>query len=196
MFLFALALRLGYALGFSPAKTEAKLPKLPTAIALVPTKSGAYRVVPLAPWMLMLPTSIRLPLITLMAWALANAQKSRAADAVTARFNSGFMRPYTGTRPATPNTALSGNTLLGTLTFSATAFPGSTNGSAAANAITQDSSADATGTGTFSRMFESDGTTVIGDCDIGTSGSDINFNSVSFVVGGIIQCTGITYAQP
>lgn len=174
-------------------KTKAKLP---TAMAFVPRKNGTYQPVPMPEWLLATPMGVRIPLILLMAWALANVQKSRAADAVTARFNSGLMRIYSGTRPSTPDTALSGNTLLATLTFSATAFPAASNGSANANSITQESNAPATGTATFTRIFESNGTTVIGDANVGTSGSDINFNSVSIVAGGIVQVTSLTYSQP
>lgn len=86
---------------------------------------------------------------------LANAQRTRAADAVLARLNSGFLRIYSGARPATADTALSGNTLLSTLSFGATAFPASSSGVANANAITADTNAAATGRPTFARLVES-----------------------------------------
>jgi len=127
---------------------------------------------------------------------LANAQRSRAADAVTARLNSGKLRLYTGTRPATPDTALSGNTLLAELTFNATAFGAASSGVATANAITSDSSADATGTATFSRWFESDGTTVVLDCEVGTSGANVNLNTTSIVTGATVSVSSCTYTQP
>lgn len=95
--------------------------------------------------------------------SLANGQRSRAADAVTARCNSGKIRAYNGTPPANANTALSGNTQLAEMTFGATAFGAASNGVATANAITPDSSADATGSPSFIRVFESDGTTVVFD---------------------------------
>lgn len=177
-------------------KPNVKAQTLPEAMAFVPRKNGVYQPVPIPNWLAGMPLGVRIPLILLMAWALANAQRSRAADAVTVRFNSGFLRIYSGTRPSTPDTALSGNTLLASLTFSATAFPAATNGVANANAITQESNAPATGTATFTRIFESNGTTVIGDANVGTSGSDINFNSVSIVAGGIVQVTSLTYSQP
>lgn len=86
---------------------------------------------------------------------LANAQRNRAADAVLARLNSGFLRIYNGTRPATADTALSGNTLLATLPFGATAFSGASAGVANANAITSDTNAAATGRPSFARLVES-----------------------------------------
>lgn len=93
--------------------------------------------------------------------SLATAQRSRAADAVTARCNNGFLRFYNSTPPANANTALSGNTTLATAGFGATAFGAASNGVATANAITADASADATGSPSFCRALESDGTTVV-----------------------------------
>lgn len=127
---------------------------------------------------------------------LANAQRSRMMDALTARLNSGKLRLYSGTRPATPDTALSGNTLLAELTFGATAFGASVNGVATANAITADSSADATGTATFARLFESDGTTVVLDQEVGTTGANINLNTTSIVTGAAVSVTSMTLTQP
>ncbi len=127
---------------------------------------------------------------------LATAQASRAADAVTARLNSGKLRIYSGTRPADANTALGANTLLAELTFNATAFGAASSGVATANAITSDSSADATGTATFARCFESDGTTVVLDCEVGTSGANINLNTTSIVIGAGVSVSSFTYTQP
>lgn len=93
--------------------------------------------------------------------SLANAQRSRAADPVAARCNNGFLRFYNGTPPANANTALSGNTTLATTGFGATAFGAAASGVATANAITADASADATGSPSFCRALESDGTTVV-----------------------------------
>ena len=130
-----------------------------------------------------------------MTWALANASKSAAINPVAALANSGTINIYTGTRPATPDTPLSGNTLLVTLTFGATAFGAASNGVATANAITS-GTAVATGTAAWARIFKSDGTTVIGDCSVGTSGSDINFPSLSFVTNEVISCSSLTLTQP
>ncbi len=127
---------------------------------------------------------------------LTNAQASRAADAVTARLNSGFLRLYSGTRPATADTALSLNTLLAELTFAATAFGAASNGVATANAIASDSSANATGTATFARTFETDGTTVVFDCEVGTSGANLNLNTTSIVIAAAVSVSSFTYTHP
>jgi hypothetical protein len=94
---------------------------------------------------------------------------------------SPLLRIYSGTVPTTADTALSGNTLLAELTFSATPFPAASSGAMTANAITQDSSADATGTATFFRILKSDGTTVVLQGSVGTSGADLNLVTTSIV---------------
>ena len=123
-----------------------------------------------------------------------------AVDAVAALCNSGTLKIYTGTQPADANTAISGNTLLGTLTFSSTAFAASSaSGSAGskvvtatANTITDDSSADNTGTATWFRVLKSDGTTAVFDGTVGTSGCDLNLASTSIVSGEDISVTSLT----
>jgi hypothetical protein len=116
-------------------------------------------------------------------------------NAVAALCNSGFIQVYSGTRPATPDTALSGNVLLATLTFGATAFGAASSGVATANAITS-GTAVATGTASFARIFKSDDSTVVGDCDCGTSGSDMNFSTLSFVSSNSVTCSSLTLTQP
>lgn len=127
--------------------------------------------------------------------SLTNTAANAAADAVTALANSGKLRIYSGTKPATADTALSGNTLLAELTMNATAFGAASAGVATANSITSDSSADATGTATFFRLFKSDGTTVICDGTVGTSGCDLNINTTSIVAGAVVAVSAFTYTQ-
>jgi hypothetical protein len=126
---------------------------------------------------------------------IPNAQRSRAADAVSSRANNGRLRIYSGTVPADANAALSGNTLLADLTFGGTAFAAAANGVATANAITTDSSADATGTATFFRVLESDLTTVVFQGTVGTSGAELNLSSVSLIAGGSVSVSSLTYTQ-
>lgn len=103
---------------------------------------------------------------------------------------------YAGSRPADPQTAISGQTLLGTLTGNAGGFGSVSNGVLTASAITQDSAADNTGTASFFRIFKSDGTTVVMDGDIGTSGSDLNLNTTSVVANGPIQISSFAITMP
>lgn len=129
-----------------------------------------------------------------MAYSESNASASAANDARCAQLNAGKLEIYTGTRPANPDTALSGNTLLATLTFSATAFGASSNGTATANAITSGTAA-ATGTASWARCYKSDGVTAVIDMNVGTSGSDLNLNSVSIQSGGTVSVTSMTVTQ-
>ncbi len=130
---------------------------------------------------------------------LTNAAASAAADAVVdlidAGSGAGTIKIYTATIPTDANTALGAQTLLATLTFSDPAFGAASNGVATASAITSDSSADATDTAAWARIADSNGTTIM-DVTVGTSGEDINFNTVSFVSGAAIAISSLTYTQP
>lgn len=126
------------------------------------------------------------------------ARRNEQLTTIIDNLNSGKLRIYSGTRPANADTALSGNTLLAELTFSATSFPAPSGGVLTANAITSDSSADATGTASFARLFESDGTTVVGDMSVTASGGggEIQFSTVSFIAGATISLSSLTITAP
>jgi hypothetical protein len=125
---------------------------------------------------------------------LANVAANAAADAVCALLNSGYLRVYDGTRPATTDTALSGNTLLAEFRFAATAFGAASAGVATANAIDPETSAPASGTATFGRLFKTDGTTAVMDGEVGTSSSDINISSTTITAGDVLSAS-MTYTQ-
>lgn len=116
---------------------------------------------------------------------LRNARLDQITSAVGA---SGFLRIYDGTRPATGGTA---TTLLAELTCNATFAPAASGQVLTLNAITADASANATGTATWFRITTSGGTAVI-DGNVSTSGSDLNFNTVSFVAGGNVSVSSFT----
>ena len=113
----------------------------------------------------------------------SNTAVSAAADAVCPLLNNGYLRLYSGTQPATADTAVTTQTLLAELRWNATAFGAASSGVATANAITADTSADNTGTATWFRALKSDGTTVVFDGSVGTSGADLNLNSTSIKIG-------------
>lgn len=122
----------------------------------------------------------------------ADAAVNEEATRIGALANSGKLRIYSGTQPANADAAITG-TLLAELTMNASAFGAPTAGLMSAAAITQDSAADATGTATHFRLFKSDGTTPIMDGTVGTSGCDLNLNSVSIQVGGVVAVSSFTY---
>lgn len=127
-----------------------------------------------------------------MALSLTTTVRNNMLDQITSAIgSSGLLRIYDGTPPANVGTALSGNTLLATLPLSATAAPGASSGVLTFNSITSDSSADATGTASFFRLLTSGATAVV-QGTVGTSGADINFNTVSFVSGATVAVSSLT----
>lgn len=126
---------------------------------------------------------------------LSNTAANAAADAVCALANSGKLRIYDGTQPATADTAITTQTLLAELTLNATAFGAASAGVATANAITSDASADATGTASWFRVLKSDGTTVLFDGSVGTSGCNLNLNTTSIVAAAAVAVSALTYTQ-
>ena len=93
-------------------------------------------------------------------------------DTITTRAgNAALLRIYDGTRPATGGTA---TTLLAELTCGTPFAAGASGGVLTLGAITQDSSANNTGTATWFRIVKADGTTFVLDGNVGTSGSDLN----------------------
>lgn len=104
-----------------------------------------------------------------------------------------LIKLYTGTQPANANTALSGNTLLVTLTI-AGAFGTDSNGTLTFNTVT-DGTAVATGTATFFRIYKSDGTTVVMDGSVGTSSADLVLNTVSIATNDTVAITSGTIVR-
>ena len=124
-----------------------------------------------------------------------NAAATAACDAMAVLANGGFLDIYDGTQPVNADTAVGAQVKLASLPLSATAFAGAVNGVATANAITSDASADATGTATWFRIYKSDHTTAVWDGSVGTSGCDLNLNSVSIVVGAQVSVTSLTLTE-
>lgn len=124
---------------------------------------------------------------------LTAARKNTMADALATSLNSGYLRIYSGTKPATADTALSGNTLLAELRFNATAAPAAVNGLLTFNAITSDTSNDANGTASFFRAFRSNGTTVEFQGTCGLSGEGLNLSTLTITAGGTTAVASLTY---
>ena len=124
---------------------------------------------------------------------LTNARKNTMADALATSLNNGYLRIYSGTKPATADTALSGNTLLAELRFNATAAPAASAGLLTFNSITGDASNNASGTATFFRAFRSDGTTVEIQGTVGVGGEFLNLSSTTITAGGSTNVTAFTY---
>lgn len=131
---------------------------------------------------------------------IAAASGAAMLDTFKALANGGTLVIYSGTEPTNPDTALSGNTALATFTFNSPAFgsDGSSGGyeSATASFVASTVTASGNGNATFARCFKSDGTTVVGDYSVGTSGADINLNAVSITSGGNVTLTSFVLKMP
>jgi hypothetical protein len=114
------------------------------------------------------------------------------ADFIGVALDSGFIRIYDGSQPATADTALSGQVLLAELTFGADAFPAASAGVLTANAIASDSSANATGTAAWARLLKTDGTSVVMDGTVGTASANVVINSTAISAGAVVSCSSLT----
>lgn len=124
-----------------------------------------------------------------------NTAANAACDAMAVLANSGRLKILDGTQPATADTAISTQVVLADLTMNATAFGAAVAGVATANAITSDTSADATGTATWFRLFKSDNTTVICDGSVGTASADMILTTVSIVAAASVSITSFTLTE-
>lgn len=126
-----------------------------------------------------------------------------AVDAGCALANAGKLRVYSGTQPTDANTAIGAQVLLGEFTMNATAFGASVasgtapnrNAVATANAIA-DITALATNTAAWFRLVKSDGTTVLFDGTVGTSGCDLNLTDITITTGETMSVTSFTVTNP
>ena len=119
---------------------------------------------------------------------MVNAEANAVGDAL----NNGYIRVFDGTQPTNADTAVGAQVLLAELRFGADAFPAASNGVLTANAITDDSSANATGTATWARILASDGTTVWFDGSVGTSAANVILNTTSIVTGAVVSCSSLS----
>jgi hypothetical protein len=119
-----------------------------------------------------------------------NLAVNTEADALAGLLNSGLIRIYDGTQPATGDTAITTQNLLVTLTLNATAFPAAVAGALTANAITS-GTAGASGTATWARILTSAATAVF-DGSVGTADANIVLNSVAISSGASVACTSFT----
>ena len=128
-----------------------------------------------------------------MALKYSTSLRNAQLDAITTAVGtSGILRIYSGTRPANVAAAITG-TLLAELVCNASAFAAAASGGVlTANAISNDSSANASGTASHYRLWKSDGTTAVIDGDVSTSGADLNLDNTSITTGQVVSVTSFT----
>lgn len=134
---------------------------------------------------------------------ITNAEAIQACDnfvdSIDDGAGAGEINIYAGSVPADADAVLGGATLLATLPMSDPAFgaavdlaPGAR---ATANAITDDTSADATGTATFFRVEDSNNVVKMQGA-VSTAGAEMNLNTTSIVAGATVSITSFTVDMP
>ncbi len=124
---------------------------------------------------------------------IADAVVNGQADYLAALLNNGYLRIYDGTQAATADTAIGAQVLLAELRFNATAFGAAVSGLLTANAITADSSANASGTASWFRAVKSDGTTVVMDGSVGTSAANMIIPVLAITALQNVTCSAFTH---
>jgi hypothetical protein len=134
---------------------------------------------------------------------IATAVRNAACDAIVDRLDANsppaVVKIRTGAPPTNVSDASSG-TLLGTLTFGNPAFGAASSGTATANAITSDASADASGTAGHFRVYQGGAGDTAAEWQ-GTAGAsgdtpDMVFDNPVIVAGGVIAITSFTVTVP
>lgn len=123
--------------------------------------------------------------------SLKNAQQ----DAITTKLGaSAVLNIYSGSQPASPDTAIGAQVLLASLTCNATFAPGASGGVLTLNSIangTGTAGAGAGTTATWYRLTTSGGTAHI-DGTVGISGADLNINNTSIAQNQTVSVTSFT----
>lgn len=134
--------------------------------------------------------------------SMTNASALTMLDTAVDAVDTGAVQPnpvvrcYDGTVPTNVDTSLSGNTVLAELAMTNPAFQAATDAApgatVSANAISDDSAADATGTVSFARLLDRQAVEVAQiQVTAGEGGEELVFNTASFTVGVVVQVSSL-----
>jgi hypothetical protein len=126
--------------------------------------------------------------------SLKNAQQ----DAITTKIGaSGLLLIYSGTQPASPDTAITSQVLLATLTGNATFAPASSGGVLTLNSITSGTGTAGAAGGTVATWFRwtTSGSVAHVDGTVGISVADINLNNTNIATGQTVAVTSQTFTN-
>lgn len=131
---------------------------------------------------------------------ISNAARVAAIAATTGLIDAGAgagkIRVYTASKPAGPDTAISGQTLLAEFTCQDPAFTAGATGVQNLDVTpAMTTTGLAAGTATWARVLDSNNVAVV-DLTVGTSGSDINLNTTTVSVGLNLEITSGSLTQP
>jgi hypothetical protein len=129
----------------------------------------------------------------------ALSSRNPALNAAFDLLNSGHLLIYDGTQPTDADTVSTSQVLGADLGLNATAFAAAAAGSKSANAITTDSSANASinpatwGAITVNALRTTAGSGM--DFSVGTSGANMNLNSIAISSGAAVSCSSLAITQ-
>ena len=133
-----------------------------------------------------------------MALGLNVTLRNNRLDEITARAgSSALLRIYDGTQPATGG-AITSQNQLAQLTCNATFAAAASSGVLTLNSISSDTSADDTGTATWFRIVQSDGSTHVFDGTVSTVAAgtgDLQLDDTSIVLGGTVAISSATITE-
>lgn len=132
-----------------------------------------------------------------MALKFPAAYRSTRADTITTRAgNAALLRIYDGTRAADADTAITTQTLLAELTCGTPFAAGATDGVLTAGSITNDSSANASGTATWFRLVSAASATVMdGSVTATGGGGDLTLVTTTIVATQPVQVTSFVVTE-
>lgn len=126
---------------------------------------------------------------------LSNATVNVQADALARRLDNGYMRLYSAPMPGNADIAVTTQTLLAELRFSAVSAPAAINGVLSFNPILSDTAANASGEAVWFRAYGEDGVAVVMDGSVGPTGSSSNLELATNVIveNAMVAVTSFTH---
>lgn len=125
-----------------------------------------------------------------MAVTHSTAARNAATDAVTALISTSGNLVFR----ISPSSVASPGTAVATLPLSATAFGASSSGTATANAISADTNATGNASAVAFATLQTSGGTVVIQCAVAASSSDINMTGgLTVASGDTVSCSSLTY---
>lgn len=121
--------------------------------------------------------------------------KNGQQDAITTKLGaSAILELYSGSQPANPDTAITSQVLLASLTCNATFAPAASGGVLTLNSISNGTGTAGAGAGTNATWFRMKTSGAVAHIDgaVGISGCDMNLNNNNIATGQTVSVTSFT----